>query len=212
MPRLAPAHVAAALEAKYEELRALRGLRSTDAPRERLQRLAERFPGALRELDALADDEIERRLTAVRRAREDGLARWMLALFAYHAHLRALLRIKRWLARERDPSPETRARFEREHEGEPRMLAWAARLSDVARPPSGRVTNLALESAARTAAIPIRLLHELVSGARQVDDLGGVDAAFVSVLASDFDSLFVSDDELDDEPSDLEPLDGLDDE
>ena len=92
------------------------------------------------------------------------------------------------------------------------MLAWAARLSDVARPPSGRVTNLALESAARTAAIPIRLLHELVSGARQVDDLGGVDAAFVSVLASDFDSLFVSDDELDDEPSDLEPLDGLDDE
>lgn len=88
-----------ALADKYATLAAMR--RSEEAgepPRENAfyQRLAARFPGALKELDRLRLDEIERRAIALAEAASGGdQADWMVAVAAYHARLRELLAAKR---------------------------------------------------------------------------------------------------------------------
>ena len=66
------------------------------AARAELKSLAREFPGALRELDTLPTDEIDRRLLAL----ESGeAAPWMRIMSRYHVLMRAALHIK---ARHRD--------------------------------------------------------------------------------------------------------------
>ncbi len=68
------------------------------------QRLARGFPGALKELDQLALEEIDRRREALERAETSGnVERWMVVVHRYHALLRTLLETRRAISR-----PETR--------------------------------------------------------------------------------------------------------
>jgi len=61
--------------------------------------LAREFPGALRELDVLPLDEIDRRAEQLEAAAVAGASEpWMEWLFAYHAVMRAALHVKRSLA------------------------------------------------------------------------------------------------------------------
>jgi hypothetical protein len=87
----------AELRAKYEEMRELR--RTDDGsydPRDRMAALAARFPGALREIDTLPLDEIDRRINALANAERDPshAARWMLAQSRFHALTREALRVR----------------------------------------------------------------------------------------------------------------------
>ena len=68
----------------------------------RMRALARRYPGALRELDELPMDVIEARLQALDDALAAGppFASWIALQAAYHAWMRAALRVKR-LARGR---------------------------------------------------------------------------------------------------------------
>jgi hypothetical protein len=88
-----------ALAEKYETLAAMRQREAGgEPPHENVfyQRLAARFPGALKELDRLPLEEIDRRARELRFAAESGeVAAWMVAVAAYHARLKELLLAKR---------------------------------------------------------------------------------------------------------------------
>jgi len=133
-----------ALSRKYETLAILRRDRERDgtlASRSTLRALAREFPGALRELDTLPLDEIDRR---ARDLSEAALGRsepeaWMIWMAAYHATMRAALLVRTRLIK----------RVPLEAEG--RVAAWAAERStvpvdeafvrSVARPPGGRLNR-----------------------------------------------------------------------
>ena len=95
----------AALVRKYDVLADLRQRRDAGgkvAPRAELFGLAREFPGALRELDTLPREEIERRRVELGAALAGGpKAPWMAWLTAYHATMRAALYVKGRLARSR---------------------------------------------------------------------------------------------------------------
>lgn len=85
---------AAALRAKYERMRELRAAAIGDGADARvaLRAFAAEWPGALKELDTLPTDEIERRA----RACADGDAEpWMAWSLRYHELMRAALAIRR---------------------------------------------------------------------------------------------------------------------
>jgi len=92
-----------ALARKYEIMSELRAslppaVEPSADDRARLRALAAEFPGALRELDTLATDEIARRRDALTAAAAGGAVEdWMHWLDGYHAHMRAALAIKRAL-------------------------------------------------------------------------------------------------------------------
>src|SRR5689334_13660305 len=89
----------AALLRKYETLAALRRDKAksgVNAPRAVFRALAREFPGALRELDTLPLDEIDRRaheLSQVVSGTADP-SPWMAWMHAYHATMRAALFLK----------------------------------------------------------------------------------------------------------------------
>jgi hypothetical protein len=90
------------LRRKYDALADLRKRREAGegvAPRRELLALAREFPGALRELDTLPLEEIERRRVALAAPRaEEAPEPWMTWMIAYHATMRAALYIKARLA------------------------------------------------------------------------------------------------------------------
>ena len=141
---------AAELFDKYSELVALRMEVGTAAHsvRERLQRLAARFPGALRELDALPFDELARRKDAVKRAMDSGdAAPWMDRMARYHRLLSGALVAKRWLSR-RGSDEDRAGAFENDNAATD-AIAWRDSLDEVSRPPDGRLSTLALRRVAR---------------------------------------------------------------
>jgi hypothetical protein len=99
----APAPDLAALARKYGALAALRARRDggaasgPPATRDELRALAAEFPGCLRELDTLGQAELERRAAAcdVAARGSGGMEPWMLWIDAYHALMRAALRLRR---------------------------------------------------------------------------------------------------------------------
>ena len=90
------------LREKYTEIRRLRlEAESVSAPdpKPAMRRLAERFPGALRELDGLPMGDVEGRIRALTCALGGEPApSWAAILCGYHALFRACLRIKRTVA------------------------------------------------------------------------------------------------------------------
>lgn len=135
------------LAIKYRLLARLRREKAAGAPpppKATFVALADEFPGALRELDALPLDEIDRRAAALERAARTGdessvVEPWMTWLAAWHRTLRAALAVKRRLRNGGAPSTE-------------RMASLVALASDlaalpldeafvlaVARPPRGRL-------------------------------------------------------------------------
>jgi len=139
---------AAALARKY---RAMAELRRAGAPderaedRARLRALAEEFPGALRELDTLATDEIDRRAEACER--EDA-APWIEWMAAYHATMRAALKLRRDGA-----NPQTIAR----ECGVPVDDAFVA---SVANPPHGRLMAAVFDRLAAQLGVERKLLWD----------------------------------------------------
>jgi hypothetical protein len=78
------------------ELRAAGAGDETPEERARLKSLAAEFPGALRELDTLASDEIERRARALEDAAAGGpVEPWMAWMNGYHRLLRDALQVRR---------------------------------------------------------------------------------------------------------------------
>jgi len=92
-----------ALRSKYLEMKRLRvedAGGSTRDPKGDMARLAQQFPGALREIDDLPMDEIDARIAALDETASGGRAapEWALWMISYHGWMRAALRIKRLVA------------------------------------------------------------------------------------------------------------------
>ncbi|MFZ5889720.1 MAG: hypothetical protein ACOY0T_01515 [Myxococcota bacterium] len=126
----------AGLARKYRALLALRsGEQAFD--RQLLRKLAEEFPGALRELDALPLPELQQRLAAVRE-NETELPFWIEWMLGYHREMRLALAVRRSLAGVRRPSPELSDHVARAHG----VSCDAAFVRAVADPPGGRLNAL----------------------------------------------------------------------
>jgi hypothetical protein len=122
-----------------------------------MARIADEWPGALRELDMLPRGEIERRivvLTCVERetssretpSRETQRAAhaWIHAQCLFHRLARGALLAKKWLAKRKAVGDRERAAFVRAMRGREKRdaLAWADALERIATPPRGRVLDL----------------------------------------------------------------------
>ncbi len=123
-------------------------------PKPRMAALAERFPGALREIDELTLAEIDARIDALARAERDpdAAARWMHAMTRFHALARGVLFVKRTLG--------VGALVTNEWSDEAR--AWKDDVERIARPPRGRLMDLVYERLARELAITARDAKRLV--------------------------------------------------
>lgn len=147
--RVAVAHsLLAALGRKY---RVLSELRRGLVPGEVgvLKRLAAEFPGALRELDCLPLDVIDRRRDAVSRAEQGApLEPWIEWMIAYHRLMRLALAAKRRLASARSPGFEQATRIALELRLECAEPCEPAFVERVASPPSGRLNRLVFEELA----------------------------------------------------------------
>lgn len=116
-------------------------------PRPAMARLAERYPGALREIDTLPLTSITARIDALRSAeRSPSRAEpWMIAQIAFHRFARGALATKRWLAGKRSVTPALRAAFRRATATLPRgadARLFAGDLEAIAAPPRGRLMDV----------------------------------------------------------------------
>jgi hypothetical protein len=95
------------LAGKYREMAELRRAGAPDETgeeRARLRRLASAFPGALRELDSLPTDEIDRRAQVLEAAAEGApVEPWMAWLHGFHTLMRAGLAVRLALADGKSP-------------------------------------------------------------------------------------------------------------
>jgi hypothetical protein len=145
---------------KYAEMLAMRLADLEGAPephhvRARMRRLADRFPGALREIDDLPLDEIRRRIGALDAvlAGEREADSWMEAVALFHAFTRGVLVAKRWLGRRKHVDDELRRRFEHALTALPfpdDSRGWTADLAIVASPPRGRLLDAVVTRLAST--------------------------------------------------------------
>lgn len=137
-----------ALARKYRALGELR--RGVLAPEPAVLRaLAREFPGALRELECLPLDAIDRRLASVVAAtRGAPLEEWIPWMLDYHRHMRIALAVKRWLAgygdhRRAAPDIARRVWVELHERCDTELVAR------IARPPAGRLNRLIFEQLER---------------------------------------------------------------
>lgn len=145
---------ARALTEKYAtmlELIARRAHDAEDRPNDVLRKLAERFPGALRELDAFPLQVLrERHLGAVNAEAGAELSSLLAWIARYHGWMRLLLYVKSSLAR---PAQAGVGHVLQPFAAEKGMPTWDAankRLIEVVRnPPLGRLNELAFSVVAR---------------------------------------------------------------
>ncbi len=135
--------------------------------RARMRRLAERFPGSLREIDDLPEGEIFRRIRAldIVLGSEHEVEPWMEAVALFHARTRGILVAKRWLRRRKRIDAALQQRFERELVELPfpeDSRAWAPHLASVASPPRGRLLDAVFARIARELELPERDVRGLV--------------------------------------------------
>lgn len=125
------------LRAKYVEIAALRADRRRGEDRDasaRLRALAERFPGALRELDGLSDAEIAARIASLTDAVRDGVVpAWAAWLDRYHAWMRVALMSKRGVS----------ARSTTHAEYGPTRVERLREMDAILKPPGGRLNTWA---------------------------------------------------------------------
>lgn len=135
------------LLAKYREMRAMRLAHEAGEepdPRPRMRDLAERFPGALREIDTLPLAVIEGRILCLEAGERPA---WARTLVAYHAWMRVALRLKRAIPRDSDPTlaVEWVRTHYRPSAGEPSPDALDPEtLGAILRPPGGRLSRWVL--------------------------------------------------------------------
>lgn len=145
---------------KYEELVQLREGAPGPVPRERLQDLARRFPGALAEIDRLPMDVLVGRRDALRAGEFPPFA---AAWTVVHAHFRGVLALKAWLAgrKDVDDALEVAARAATLPD---EAAPWLGRLREIARPPGGRLTALVHAAAAAELGVEIGAIPALLFG------------------------------------------------
>jgi hypothetical protein len=147
----------AALARKYRTMAALRRVGAPDEraeDRAKLRALATEFPGALRELDTLPTDEIDRRVAALETT---AVEPWMHWLCDFHTVMRAALEIKRAI-----PAPEARS------------AAIRAGLDDafvaaVAAPPHGRLMVVVFDRLAKMHGVPAKQIWDTLFPPRKGD-------------------------------------------
>lgn len=114
-------------------------------PRPRMRALADRFPGALREIDELTVDRIESRIVALDVALRGGeVPRWARTLGAYHGWMRTALAIKRRFGRTRavDEASRWLSAHHAPGPGDPGTEVFDREtLESILRPPSGRLSG-----------------------------------------------------------------------
>ena len=139
-------------------------------PRPEMARLAEEYPGALREIDTLPIEVIRSRIEALRSAeREDAhVERWMVAQTTFHRHARGALVTKRWLAGRKTVTPALVRAFADAVGTLPRgkdAELFADDLEAVAAPPGGRLMDLVHVKVARALDVSVAEAQALVFGA-----------------------------------------------
>jgi len=164
---LTPADVDA-LREKYSRMLRLRELHDRKKidpsfqepdPRPEMIRLAEEFPGSLREIDVLPLDVIRDRIEAL--SRPPPWERWMEAQSMFHRLARGALRTKRWLGKRKEITTELRAELARS------SVAGAVDESDlesIANPPNGRLMNVVHAMVARRVGVSAAEAKRLVFG------------------------------------------------
>jgi hypothetical protein len=160
------------LRSKYVEMLRLR--RDDEAhphgdPRREMAALADRFPGALREIDELTMDQIQARIAALDLSIRDpdAIEPWMIATVRFHALARGALCAKRWLGKKKHVDEDTVRAFVRDARSlayPEDAIAWADVLARVASPPRGKVTDLVYERLAATLGVTVRDARHLVFG------------------------------------------------
>ena len=167
-----------ALREKYERMRALRDAHArarADAsfvepdPRPEMGRLAEQFPGALREIDTLTLEIIAARITSIAVAERDPSRAepWMTAQIVFHRYARGALAAKRWLAGRKAITPALRAAFARAAPGGDAAELYADDLERIASPPGGRLMDLVHAKVARALRLTEAEARLLVFGPRR---------------------------------------------
>ncbi len=159
---------------KYARILALREAhdhaRATGAPeadpREAMAALAARWPGSLRELDELPLDVVRARQRALAAAVDDAsrIEPWMRAQLVFHAHARAVLGAKRWLAGRKEIDDASKRALAAAGE---ESSAWAHALEDIARPPRGRLLDLVWPRVAADLGVDEDEARRLVLGDRK---------------------------------------------
>jgi hypothetical protein len=166
------------LRDKYERMLALRvaherGKRDPTyeepPPRDAMAKLADDFPGALREIDSLPLGEIEARIASLRAAEADraNAEPWMGAQVIFHRLARGALVTKRWLRGRKRLTAATRTAFGRAVPELPRSAdakLFADDLDRVASPPRGRLMDLVHARVAETLGVTEREARLLVFG------------------------------------------------
>jgi hypothetical protein len=142
-----------ALCGKYEKLCDLRQRQLSDvAPRAEMVALASAFPGALRELDCLPMEELERRSRALHAVVEGRaqVEQWMVLQIAYHGFMRAVLRIRRLLLAREQLGDDSAALAYEAAADEPALERFDAEaLGMIRKPPRGRLNPWVIAQIAR---------------------------------------------------------------
>jgi hypothetical protein len=165
------------LRAKYAEMLAMRLAEEVEPAqrpnerevRQRMMALASRFPGSLREIDALDLDEIRARVDKLGAvlSGECAVEPWMEAIMLFHQFARGALCAKRWLCGRKRIDAEIERRFAAQAATLPfpdDARAWATQLSRIAAPPHGRVTHLVFVRVADSLGTSEREARRLVFG------------------------------------------------
>jgi hypothetical protein len=161
-----------ALARKYEVLARMRRDRERDgsiAARAELRALAREFPGALRELDTVPMDEIDRRTRALGEAAQGAAAveAWMIWMTAYHATMRAALFVKARVARSlalSDDLARTVAEKATAHLGQPIDETF---VRTVASPPRGRLNAFVFDRLGQEFGVAPELMWETLFPSRR---------------------------------------------
>lgn len=152
-----------ALARKYRTLLALRREHEQTgevAEREALRALSREFPGALRELDRMPLDEIERRARALEAASRTRCGEpWMQWLVAYHALVRAALFIKSQRLEDQGASEEEVARAASIHA---RVDVSAAFVREIRRPREGRISRTVLQELSERFETPPQQIQSVI--------------------------------------------------
>lgn len=176
-----------ALEGKYAQIEVLRRARERGEPipeKEVFKALADRFPGALRELDRLPMDAITLRREQLARALEnESVAPWMAWMVAYHELMRVALWIKLRMAKRPELTNERMVFLVR---GVAEAFGFGVDESfvkDVARPRAGRINGVVLARLAETFGVSEAELRRGLFGAAKCDT--GMRAAVTGEAADD---------------------------
>ena len=141
-----------ALCGKYEKLCELREREQTAvAPRAEMVALSRAFPGALRELDCLPWDELQRRVSALRAVIEGRavVEHWMVLQVSYHGFMRAALRLRRMMLEHAGDGDLAPLAYQAAADEPPRERFDAQALSEIRKPPQGRLNAWVIAQVAK---------------------------------------------------------------